>query len=93
MDQRKHLVLFTKEALHNVVKHAVATSVVLKVAQVNGQLIWSISDDGKGYDPNAHDGMSTGTISMRERARQLNAELRVESAPGHGTAITLLMPL
>ena len=93
VEQRKHLVLFTKEALHNVVRHADATVVAFTAHQRNGQVHWSISDNGTGYDQRTRDGMGTGTISMKERAQQLNAELKVDSAPGEGTSITLRIPI
>ncbi len=93
MEQRRHLVLFTKEALHNVVKHAAASRVKMTVQETGDRLLWSIRDDGKGYLVTERDGAGTGTVSMRERARLLGAELVVDSIPGTGTHIELRMVL
>lgn len=91
VQQRRHLLLFTKEALHNVIKHAQARTVTVEV-DGGDRLRWQIHDDGRGYDVAERDGAGTGTTSMRERARQLGGELSVESAPAQGTTIRLSIP-
>ncbi len=91
MKLRKHLVLFTKEALHNVVRHAQAKRVTFRVKEKAGALDWVIADDGRGFDPQLRDGAGTGTTSMRERARALHADLHVQSAAGQGTHIRLVV--
>jgi signal transduction histidine kinase len=52
-----------------------------------------VSDDGGGFDPGR---LSTagglGLVMMRERATQLNGTFEFESAPGHGTTITVVIP-
>jgi signal transduction histidine kinase/streptogramin lyase len=92
MDQRKHLVLFTKEALHNVVKHADARQVELRITSTDARLHWCISDDGKGFDPDGSDRYGTGNASMAKRAKELGASLQITTAPGQGTRLELVMP-
>lgn len=91
MEMRRHLVLFTKEALHNVVKHASADRVEL-VVEERGAMTWTIADDGRGYDVVARDGAGTGTTSMRARAEMMGGRIEVCSAPGQGTRVVLHLP-
>lgn len=91
LEQRKHLTLFCKEALHNVARHSGATRVVLRFIQNTGSLQLTIEDNGRGFDPTASPG--TGTASLRERAVALDAAMNIRSAPGEGTTIDLQVPL
>ena len=92
-DQRRHLLLFTKEVLTNVVRHAEAEQVLMRIAQKDGRLEWSIQDDGRGFEADARSGEGTGSTSMRARAKALGGLLDVRSAPGKGTAVVLNLPL
>jgi signal transduction histidine kinase len=93
VDQRKHIVLFCKEAVHNVVKHANAANVRLHMEQDGSRLRITIADDGVGFDMARADGKGTGSASMRERAAALRAGMDLESAPDLGTRIVLTIPL
>jgi signal transduction histidine kinase len=53
----------------------------------------TVSDDGRGFDPAAVPAGHFGLIGMGERARLLGAELRIDSAPGAGTAVDVVAPL
>jgi signal transduction histidine kinase len=89
VDQRRHLLLLTKEALTNVVRHAAARRVRLVVRQHGGELTWAVEDDGRGFDPAARSGSGTGSGSMQARALALGGALQVRSAPGEGTTVSL----
>ncbi|MCH7640220.1 MAG: dodecin domain-containing protein [Bacteroidetes bacterium] len=57
-----------------------------------------VQDDGRGFDPDVPrqpnaSGGGFGLISMRERARLLGGELRVESSPGKGTLVETTLPV
>lgn len=91
MEQRKHVALFCKEAVHNVVKHAAATRVVMRMVQNDLELRLHVDDDGRGFGPDAPQG--TGTTSMRDRAAALHGTLVVDSHPGKGTRISLTLQL
>lgn len=82
-----------QEALTNAGRHAEATSVSVLLDQDSGHLRVRVCDDGRGFDP----GMPRptghyGLLGMRERAEWIGARLSVDSAAGHGTSITLMLP-
>jgi two-component system nitrate/nitrite sensor histidine kinase NarX len=81
-----------QEALSNVRKHAGASHITLEV--IKG-LQWSfvVRDDGVGFDlERSRSESHVGLKIMRERARQIGAEVQVISSPGEGTAVTLKLP-
>ena len=84
------------EALSNVSKHADASDVRTGLERRGSQIVMSISDVGRGFDakrPVKRDDKSGwGLMIMQERARSIAAELRVDSAPGAGTRIELVIP-
>lgn len=86
-----------QEALNNVVKHAQATQVQVKLHYADTLQV-SIKDDGRGFIiPDRVDALTElghfGLVGMRERAELIGAELTVQSTPGQGTAIELHLPL
>jgi signal transduction histidine kinase len=92
-EQTGHLFHICREALTNVVKHAMASRVALTAAQGKGILLLAVKDDGIGFDPSHHEGPGQGLRNMGERARRLGGSLSIESAPGRGTRITVEVPL
>jgi signal transduction histidine kinase len=81
------------EAVHNVVKHACARAVTVRLHGVDGQVRLRIQDDGVGFDTTRSGARSMGLMSMRERAAELGGNLQLESAPGHGTMVYVTVPL
>jgi signal transduction histidine kinase len=87
-----------QEALNNVVKHAQARRVVIALGQDRDGIHLRVQDDGRGFDPgalaNAGSGEAggLGLVGMHERARALRGELRFESEPGQGAAVTVTVP-
>lgn len=92
-----------QEALQNVHKHAQASTVGIvwqrsakdKEAKEKDQWVMRCIDDGVGFDivKLARRQRSVGLLAMRERAELIGARLQVQSTPGQGTAVTLLLPL
>jgi signal transduction histidine kinase len=82
------------EALHNAVRHAVAKRVLVRLDGRGQKLTVEVADDGVGFDPDDPELRSRhlGLTSMEERARELGGTLRLTSAPGAGTTITLEVP-
>lgn len=79
-----------QEALNNVVKHAQAAHVSVQVRFSEGQFSMVIEDDGKGFDlESAERSGGMGLRSMRERARQIAAELTFKTEPGKGTTVSI----
>lgn len=83
-----------QEALENCVRHAMAKTIWVTLADSAEQLQLIIKDDGQGFDP-AHAAPSGhyGVAGMQERARVIGGRLQVESSPGHGTTVQLIVPL
>jgi signal transduction histidine kinase len=79
------------EALHNAVRHAAASHVVVTLDGRGETLRVEIADDGVGFDPADPELRShhLGLTSMEERARELGGSLEVDSRPGSGTRVTL----
>jgi signal transduction histidine kinase len=89
-----------QEALTNVGRHAQATKAVVSIAERDGVIRASVTDDGQGL-PDAGrlgprgDGLEGGfgMSGMRERAELVGGELDFAPAPGRGTTVRLLVPL
>ena len=86
-----------QEALTNAVKHGRPSSITVELSRTVRRLSGRIVDDGGGFDTQAvMAGTLTrglGLIGMRERVLALGGALTVSSAPGHGTVLTLDVPL
>jgi len=86
-----------QEALQNVMKHASAERVTLRLATPNGGVQLVVEDDGRGFRPGqaAHTrsgGPSYGLVGMRERAELVGARLTVTSKLGSGTRVAVELP-
>lgn len=83
-----------QEALTNVARHSEATEVTLDIIRDEPNCIVRIADNGCGTArdtrPNRH---SLGLLGMRERAARLGGEIRIDTAPGRGFALTATLPL
>ncbi len=76
------------EALNNVLKHAAATFVTVRICPDGERAELEIVDDGQGFDLNTVSDMGgMGLITMQERAEQLGGELTILSVPEEGTSI------
>lgn len=86
----------SQEALNNIIKHARAKRVDLRLATVSAEfpaLILEIHDDGVGFNASASFPGHFGLQSMRERAANLGGILVCESVPGQGTRIRAEIPV
>jgi signal transduction histidine kinase len=81
----------TQEALHNIVQHAGARSVKVSVEQQDGRVRLAIRDDGRGFDAQREKGM--GLLGMQERVTRLGGQFAIESRPGHGTELRVVLPV
>jgi signal transduction histidine kinase len=89
---RREVFLIFKESLNNIVKHSACSEVAIALAVEDSVLRLDVRDNGKGFDPLAPvDGH--GLASLRSRASALGGTMTVVSAPGAGTAITLVLPI
>jgi PAS domain S-box-containing protein len=93
-DQKIGVFRIFQEALTNIARHAQAKTVFIALKRERNDLILTIEDDGVGFSVNLLEHtQSLGVLGMRERALILGAKFRLESVPGHGTTITLRIPL
>jgi signal transduction histidine kinase len=85
-----------QEALHNVVKHAQATAVTVRIAvrgRGNGLLVVDIEDDGVGFRRPLRSDGSLGMFSMRERAQRWGGTVVVRGRQRHGGHLRVTIPL
>ena len=82
-----------QESLHNIVKHANATSVELEVFEDAGEVVLVVADNGKGFEVKDDYPGHLGLRSMRERTVHIGGRVDIESAPGAGTRIRASLPL
>ena len=95
-----HIALYRimQEALNNIVKHARARHVSLRLAYSTGGqtcepgqcVTLAICDDGRGFDPAAVSHERLGLGIMQERAQAIGAKLTIQSQPGQGTQVTVV---
>lgn len=90
--QITHILAVVGEALSNAARHASARKVEIAGMIENGRLLITIRDNGRGFQTPEDDG-GYGLRNMRDRARLLGGELTIDSEPGRGTSITLIVPL
>ena len=87
----------TQEALSNIAKHAMATTVNIRLVHRDPFLHLTIEDDGKGFEPGSvqvrrGSDRGLGLISMKERSEHLGGSYRIESSIGGGTRIHIEIP-
>jgi len=90
--QRTCVYRSVQEALTNCVRHSRATRVAVSVSRLVDSLNVTITDDGVGFDP-AQRGGGLGLRGIEERVRELHGVLKIRSAPGAGTTLTMTVPL
>ncbi|MEW5723062.1 MAG: ATP-binding protein [Thermodesulfobacteriota bacterium] len=87
-----------REIMHNIIKHAQASTVDVSIKRVNDRVQISVTDDGVGFEEWApwskmERAGGIGLFSIRERLDYLGGSIRIKSKPGTGTTITLTAPL
>jgi ligand-binding sensor domain-containing protein/signal transduction histidine kinase len=91
---RHHLYLGFKEALHNVVKHASATEVWLRLRIDPNQLTVEIEDNGRGFQRGAEPASGEdGLVNLGQRMNEIGGSFQQQSEPGRGTRTVLVAPL
>jgi PAS domain S-box-containing protein len=83
-----------QEALTNIARHAQASSVTMNLFRLNGDLLVTIRDDGRGIRPeDMEKAESLGLIGMRERVWAMNGEISVSADEPPGTRIDIVLPV
>lgn len=100
LDEQAQSIVFSivEEALSNARKYAEASRVEVRLWREDDLFVAQVKDDGIGFDVQSVNSSystrgSLGMVNMRERAERVDGSLRVESRPGKGTSVTLVVPL
>jgi two-component system sensor histidine kinase DegS len=97
-EQAEHLRHLVTEAFSNILRHAGATTVTVRMTCTQRRFTLEIRDDGAGFDPSTDTvrgrrGEAQGLANIRRRAELLDGEVQIESAAGRGTRLSLTMPV
>jgi signal transduction histidine kinase len=94
-DTSKHQLLrIAQEAVHNAVRHANPTLVTIELRWNTPNIVLKVRDNGVGVSTDKlakSEGLGLG--NMRERAREIDGRMKIETAPGQGTTIVVTVPL
>ena len=88
-----HLYYIAQEALNNAIKHAGATSIIMRLTAADHMGCLSIFDNGKGFDTEMMTRSGLGRYTMENRARIVGGTIAIGSAHGKGTAVSCTFPL
>jgi signal transduction histidine kinase len=97
-EQAEHLRNIVTEAFSNILRHAQASRVIVRMACSQRRFTLEIRDDGIGFSPDVtpargRRGSAQGLANVRRRAELLDASLEIESAPERGSRLSLTMPV
>ncbi|MEJ2637455.1 MAG: two-component regulator propeller domain-containing protein [Calditrichia bacterium] len=90
---RRNIFLVIKEAVTNIVKHACATQVLVRISLKTKRMIITITDNGKGFCPQEKPRFGNGLENMKNRIEQMGGKWEINSAPGEGTKIQVAVNL
>jgi signal transduction histidine kinase len=93
-DRDAEILRIAQEALQNALRHAKASHTSVRLRADDGELRLEVEDDGIGFDPSDPELRSRrlGLTSMEERAERLHGRLEIDSTPGGGTSVRLVVP-
>jgi signal transduction histidine kinase/ligand-binding sensor domain-containing protein len=92
LDVKEALYRIAQEALNNVLKHAQASRVTIRLWDDAGDLVLQVQDDGVGFDPTKEHPGHLGLRSMQERTARMGGRLEIESAPHCGALLRVCIP-
>jgi signal transduction histidine kinase len=91
LDAKRHLFLFYKEAIHNVLKHSKANRVAIRLWDEDDKLALEITDNGIGLPSDGRKKGPTAVNKLQDRAHVLDGLLQIVSAANDGTCIRLFV--
>jgi signal transduction histidine kinase len=89
---RHNLIMAVKEAIHNVIKHARASEVRVRITLDDAALTLRIQDNGCGFDPSSNP-PGHGLSNLKHRMESISGTFTIESRPGAGTDVCLRLPV
>jgi two-component system, NarL family, sensor histidine kinase UhpB len=90
LEERRNFYLIFKEAVNNLVKYSKATRAAITLTNESNRIRLHIQDNGIGFDT-SQDNAGNGLKNMKRRADEMNAGFKLESQPGSGTQIELIL--
>jgi len=88
------LLRIAQEAIHNAVRHANPTLIVVTLRWTSPDIMLEVTDDGSGISAaQLEKGESFGLGNMRKRAERIDGRFEIQTAPGHGTTLILTVPV
>jgi len=91
-DMNQNLLRICQESVNNVIQHAHASKIVVRLRFDESAVSARVEDNGAGFHPDAVPPGHFGLTIMRERAKRFGGDLQVESAPGRGTVVSASLP-
>ena len=91
-EDRSNMLLFYREALHNLIRHAGANKATITLRKRENVLTLEIADNGCGIEPDKLK-KDTTLRALKQRAERLRGKLDIFSNPGEGTRLALRIPL
>jgi PAS domain S-box-containing protein len=90
-DLEIHLYRITQEAINNVIIHAEAKSIIIQLINHKNYLIYTVEDDGKGFDPYIADKSrwGIGLKNIENRAKLIEGDFYIDSTKNRGTVLTI----
>jgi PAS domain S-box-containing protein len=88
-----------QEAINNAIKYSETNKIEVRLKQTESDIVIAIKDDGKGFNEKIVEARSLniesgrGFFNMYERTEYISGHLDIKSAPGHGTLVTLTVPV
>jgi two-component system sensor histidine kinase UhpB len=94
IEDRRKLTLFriVQEQLNNVVKHARATRVLIRLSLEGHYIVLTVADNGVGFDA-GHHRRGVGITNIISRAELFSGKVEIASAPGEGCVLTVSLPV
>jgi len=97
LDQNKEINLYriVQEIMHNTIKHAKASMLIIKISTQDNRLFLMSADNGIGFDyiSKNHDNLGLGLRNLQSRTEVMGGEFTCNAEPGKGTAYTIEIPL
>ncbi len=100
LEQQQELILFriVQEVLHNIIKHAKATAIAVRIVFDPQLFSLSVTDNGVGFDTSQleesnYTGLGLGIRNMHNRAKLINTEFKLISTLEKGTTVQLTLPI
>jgi signal transduction histidine kinase len=79
-----------QEVMNNIIKHAKATEVTVRIYKENNDTLLTVSDNGKGFDTAAQNAAGIGLQNLRYRSAMIDAAMQIQSAPAQGTTVCFI---